>query len=307
MIALPVVGSGTSTSMLIRPESDWSQQNREFVTGFEILARFASHDLTMDIRQYDWVRPSAGHLVPQRHYLDISLDGGMRRSVLRSDRWAKPQYSGSMLYLPPDAIYWGEPALESRKLMCLSFGNAFLSRVFEDENPLDDASPHADIHNANLRRYLLAIANELVSPGFAAGPLLESLAISATVELARWSQMGTDPMGGMVLPHQAHRIEEYIRENLSSALSISDIGRACGMSTRNVARVFKQAKGISIGDFIARCRIDLAKDLLASDELRIKEVSWRCGFRSSSAFSAAFRAATGTTPRDFRLRPGLLQ
>lgn len=72
-----------------------------------------------------------------------------------------------MLYLPPDVICWVEPAIERRKQMCLAFGNAFLTDVFE----------------------------------------------------------------------------EYIRENLSSALSISDIGRACGMSTRNVARVFKQATG----------------------------------------------------------------
>lgn len=291
---------------LVCPESDWSHQNRDFVKDFEILAQFASHDLMMDIRQYDWVRPSAGQLLPQRHYLDISLDGSTRRSILRSERWVEPQYSGSVLYLPPDAIYWGQPALEKRKLMCLSFGNRFLSEVFEDENPLRHAVAHADIQNPTLRRYLLAIASELASPGFAAGPLLEAMAIGATVELARWSQLVADSTIGTILPHQARRIEEYIRENLSSTLSISDIGRACGMSTRNVARVFKQATGVSIGDFIARCRIELAKELLASDELRIKEVSWRCGFRSSSAFSAAFRSATGTTPRDFRLQPGLL-
>lgn len=297
--------AGTAT--LIRPESDWSHLNRDFVKDFEILGRFAARDLTMDIRQYDWVRPTAGQLLPQRHYIDMSFDGGMRRSVLRSDRWAEPQYSGNMLYLPPDAIYWGEPALERRKLICLAFGNMFLSEVFEDDNPLDDAVPHADLQNENLRRYLLAMARELSAPGFAAGPLLESLAIGATIELARWSRMQDAPAVGTALPHQARRIEDYIRENLSSALSIADIGRACGMSTRNVARVFKQATGDSIGDFIARRRIDLAKELLALDNARIKEVSWRCGFRSSSAFSAAFRAATGFSPRDFRLRPAMLQ
>ncbi len=294
-------------AMLTRPESDWSVQNRDFVQGFEILARFASHDLTMDIRQYEWVRPSAGYLLPQKHYLDISLDGSMRRSLLRTERWKEPQYSGGVLYLPPDVSYWGEPALEKRNLLCVSFGDAFLAEVFDDESPLAAAIPHADIQNATLRRYLLAMARELASPGFAAGPLLESMAIGATIELARWSQLVADPMNGLVLPHQAKRVEEYIRENLSNALSISNIGHACGMSTRNVARVFKQATGGSIGDFIARCRIDLAKDLLTSDQFRIKEVSWRCGFRSSSAFSAAFRVATGMTPRDFRLRPGLLQ
>ncbi|MBB3982757.1 AraC family transcriptional regulator [Sphingobium fontiphilum] len=293
--------------MPIRPESDWSDLNSDFVADFAILARFAAHDLTLDVRTYDWVRPTAGQLLPRRHYLDISLDGAMRRSVLRSERWAEPQYSGSVLYLPPNALYWGQPALERRKLLCMSFGDAFLENVFEDTNPLHHAIPQADIQNGALRRHLLAMAGELAAPGFAAGPLLEAMAIAATVELARWSQLIEDPATGTVLPHQARRIEECIRENLSSALSISDIGRACGMSTRNVARVFKQATGVSIGDFIARCRIDLAKDMLASDELRIKEVSWRCGFRSSSAFSAAFRAATGMTPRDYRMRRGMLQ
>lgn len=296
-----------SSAVLIRPESDWSIQNREFVDDFEIVARFASHDLTMDIRQYEWVRPSSGHLLPQKHYLDISLDGSLRRSVLQSECWTEPQYSGGVLYLPPNVRYWGQPALEKRNLLCLSFGDAFLEDVFDGENPLRSSTPHADIQNIALRRYLLAIASELSSPGFAASTLLGSLAVGATVELARWSQLVSDLGNGIVLPLQAKRIEEYIRSNLSSTLSISDIGRACGMSTRNVARVFKQATGGSIGDFIARCRIGLAKELLESDNYRIKEISWRCGFRSSSAFSAAFRAATGMTPRDYRLRPGMLQ
>ena len=306
-MTLPMSGLAGPDMGLVRPETDWSEQNREFVRDFAILEQFAGNDLTLDIRQYEWVRPLSGQLQPKKHYLDFSLNTGSRRSILRTERWKEPQFSGGVLYLPPNAIYWGEPALEARKLLCVSFGEQFLAELFEDETPLDEASPHADIQNINLRRYLLAMANELSNPGFAAGPLLEAMAIGATVELARWLRLAPAPVSLAILPHQAKRIEEYIRENLASTLSITDIGRACGMSTRNVARVFKQATGVSIGDYIARCRIDLAKDLLLSDQLRIKEVSWRCGFRSSSAFSAAFRAATGVTPRDFRCRPTRLQ
>jgi hypothetical protein len=191
---------------LVRPECDWSNQNRDYVQGFEILAQFASRDLTMDIRKYEWVRPSAGHLLPERHYLDISLDGSMRRSILRSERWQEPRYSGGVLYLPPHVTYWGEPALEKRNLFCLSFGERFLADLFEDENPLSAALAHADIQNASLRRYLLAMAAELASPGFSAGPLLESLAISATVELARWSRLLADPRHGVAMPQQASTI-----------------------------------------------------------------------------------------------------
>ncbi|MDT0509619.1 hypothetical protein [Novosphingobium sp. MMS21-SN21R] len=202
-----------SSAMLIRPESDWSVHNREFVHDFEIVARFASHDLTMDIRQYEWVRPSAGHLLPQKHYLDISLDGSLRRSLLQSERWDEPQFSGGVLYLPPNVRYWGQPALEKRNLLCVSFGDAFLDNVFDGENPLTASVPHADIQNVALRRYLLAMASELSSPGFAAGTLLESLAVGATVELARWSQLVSDPGAGWCC-----RIRPSGSRNISGAI-----------------------------------------------------------------------------------------
>lgn len=93
---MPLVeAGGAAAATLIRPESDWFHQNRDFVKGFEILERFVSHGHMMDIRGYDWVRPSAGQLRLQRRYLGISFDGSMRRSVLRSDRWTEPQYSGA--------------------------------------------------------------------------------------------------------------------------------------------------------------------------------------------------------------------
>lgn len=75
------------------------------------------------------------------------------------------------------------------------------------------------------------------------------------------------------------------------------------MSVRHVARVFRDGTGVSLGEFVARSRIALAKELLRNDGARIKEISWRCGFSSTSAFSAAFRAATGQTPKDFRCQP----
>ena len=95
-------------------------------------------------------------------------------------------------------------------------------------------------------------------------------------------------------------------DNLSQPLTVADIARDCNMSVRHVARVFREGSGVSLGEFVARSRIAMAKELLQKDNARIKEISWRCGFSSTSSFSAAFRSATGQTPKAFRsssLRP----
>ena len=101
-------------------------------------------------------------------------------------------------------------------------------------------------------------------------------------------------------PRQVQNIIDYVMDNLSAPLGVVDIARECNMSVRHVARVFKEGTGVSLGEFVTRGRIALAKELLHRDGARIKEISWRCGFSSTSAFSAAFRSATGQTPKAFR-------
>lgn len=296
----------------IRPESDWSIVNRGFVSGFTIDRSWAAAHASIDIRRFEWTGRASGEIVPGRHYLDFSLLADRRRSVLRTDAWEGPQCSGDVLYLPPGHSCWGEPALEKRHMLCLGIAQPFFADLFEDDAVLRGALPRADLQSGRMRQFLNTIARELTAPAFASDTLIESCLIGLAVELARLVERRADVSTGGGSTgggdeRQARRIVAYIRENLASSLSVSEIARECGMSTRSVNRVFKASTGVSIGEYIARSRIELAKELLASDDFRVKEVSWRCGFRSASAFSAAFRAATRMTPRAFRHSPTSLQ
>ena len=93
---------------MFRPESDWAGQGREGVEHFAIDRCFGIDGARVDIRRFDWVRPTAGYFSPAAHYLDLSLAGPSRRSLLKVDAWRDARYSGDMLYLPPDFAYWGE-------------------------------------------------------------------------------------------------------------------------------------------------------------------------------------------------------
>lgn len=284
---------------MFRPESDWSGQGREGVARFAIEQRFAMPGARVDIRRFDWVAPTAGHFAPGCHYLDFSL-AGPRRSLLKTDAWADARYTGDILYLPPGFVYWGEPAMQHRRLLCLALEDTFLDSVFEGERALAGLMPCVDLHGASMRRRLEGLAQELTTPGFASESLLGAMLVGVAVELARTLRRAPEvaPTGGC--GPQVSRIGDYVMANLANPLDIAAIARACGLSTRHVARVFKDNTGLGLGEFVTRSRIALARELLEADGLQVKEISWRCGFRSTSAFSAAFRLATGLTPREYR-------
>ena len=287
---------------MFRPESDWRGQNRPGVEGFAIERAFSVRGVDVDIRRFEWVSPCEVALSPAKHYLDFSLTTPSRRSLLEVDAWKGARPAGDILFLPRDFTYWGTPAIEERRLLCLAIGEDFLDDLFEGEQLFCDLLPCADIQRPTLRRTLEALAGELAMPGFATATLVESLIISLTVDLARYlhDRESAHAQAGSASERQVRRIVDYVMANLEGALGIGEIARECGISTRHVARIFKDISGVSLGEFVTRSRIALAKELLTGDTLQIKEISWRCGFRSTSAFSAAFRAATSVTPRDYR-------
>jgi AraC family transcriptional regulator len=295
---------------MFRPESDWTGQQRFGVDQFVIDRQVAIADAAIDVRRFRWVEPSSGSFSPARHYLDYSLTPQTRRSLLKADAWSDKRYSGDILYLPPHHDYWGEPALQERRLLCVALGDAFLADLFDDDRRMDALTPCADVQSVALRRLCEAASVELMTPGFASDTLVEAMLIGIAVELVRHlrqcdTQRTQEAHGGTA--RQVRAVTDYVMANMSTTLGISEIARSCGMSARHVARVFKEGTGISLGEFVARSRIALAKELLAGDNLQIKEISWRCGFKSTSAFSAAFRTATGATPRAFRYGKVVLQ
>lgn len=72
-------------------------------------------------------------------------------------------------------------------------------------------------------------------------------------------------------------------------------GRAAGASGRTLARLFVAETGLTFAAWRTRLRIAVALELLA-EGVPVAVVAARVGYASPSAFVAAFRRETGTTP-----------
>jgi len=119
--------------------------------------------------------------------------------------------------------------------------------------------------------------------------------LAATLEPTR-SRIG-DARAGLDAAATA-RCKRHVENNLSSPdLTPDSICRALGLSRSTLFRLFKSSGGIS--SYIRQRRLSAAKAvLIASKRPRISDVALRYGFSDVSAFSRAFRATYGMSPKD---------
>jgi AraC-like DNA-binding protein len=74
------------------------------------------------------------------------------------------------------------------------------------------------------------------------------------------------------------------------------------LSPQRLTRMVKRLFGLTPGQLIAKTRIAAASQMLLETQLSVAEIAFACGFYDHSAFTRAFRSATGCTPSEYRTR-----
>ena len=96
------------------------------------------------------------------------------------------------------------------------------------------------------------------------------------------------------------KIMEYLHENLSSKITLEEIGEMSFFSPVYCDTVFKRETGSSIIDYLIEARIAEAKRLIVEDVLSLGEVAEKSGFSDYNYFSRVFKKRTGYTPREYK-------
>lgn len=93
---------------------------------------------------------------------------------------------------------------------------------------------------------------------------------------------------------------DYIDNNISKDLELSELASIAGMNKTYFSTLFKKLNGMSPWDYITVRRIDLARKLLSETDSNILEIAMLCGFNNTANFNRAFRKVTGKTPKEMR-------
>lgn len=100
--------------------------------------------------------------------------------------------------------------------------------------------------------------------------------------------------------HVIETICQYIQQHLSEDLSLVKLAEIHYFNPSYLSHFFKQEKGINLSEYIERCRIKRAKELLERRDLKIKDVCLSVGYVSAHSFTRFFKKVTGKTPKEYR-------
>ncbi|AZO74502.1 MULTISPECIES: AraC family transcriptional regulator [unclassified Mesorhizobium] len=93
----------------------------------------------------------------------------------------------------------------------------------------------------------------------------------------------------------------YIRENLTQQFNEGDLAAIAGQTPSAFSRSFRKHTGMSVLQYIKRLRINLACQILMSnEEAQISDICFEVGFNNLSNFNRQFLAEKGMPPSQFR-------
>ena len=101
-------------------------------------------------------------------------------------------------------------------------------------------------------------------------------------------------------PSAIARARKYIHANLDQPLPLGHVAREAGLSESHFCRLFKDYAGLTLTDYVNRCRIDWAKRELLKPEARISEIAFLIGYQSLSQFNRSFARIVGLSPTLYR-------
>lgn len=100
--------------------------------------------------------------------------------------------------------------------------------------------------------------------------------------------------------YSIREIQRYIELHFAEDLYVADLAERFFLNQCYLIHVFKRQVGYSPKQYILLNRLAYAKELLETTDLKIKQISGRCGFGDTNNFIRSFRSWNGVTPNQYR-------
>src|SRR6202011_3167186 len=96
------------------------------------------------------------------------------------------------------------------------------------------------------------------------------------------------------------QVKAILHERFAEKITLADLATAVRLHVASVARGFRLAEGVTIGDYVQRLRVQNACRLLSGRFMSLADIANACGFADQSHLTRVFKAITGTTPAALR-------
>ncbi|NEU74263.1 helix-turn-helix transcriptional regulator [Hassallia byssoidea VB512170] len=240
-----------------------------------------------------------------QHFIVIALDN-FRASYMLNESWQQVDYAkGDIAIIPASQPFPRTQIDREVPLVELFLEPAIFNRVACESVDADNIEivPQWHIRDPLIQHMGLALKAELEASGADSRLYVESMATALSVHLLRRYSARQQQIKNYTGGLPKYRLREavnYINEHLDHNLTLAEVAASVQMSPHYFASLFKQSTGLTPHQYVMKCRIDKAKQLLHIRELTLVEICHQVGFQSQSHFTRVFREHTKTTPKVYR-------
>lgn len=97
----------------------------------------------------------------------------------------------------------------------------------------------------------------------------------------------------------AEMVREYVMEHYKERITLGQAAEALNISQGYLSTAFKKQSGESFTNYVSAIKIEKAKELIATHQYMMYEVSDLLGFDTPFYFSKVFKKVTGMSPKEY--------
>jgi AraC family transcriptional regulator len=178
-----------------------------------------------------------------------------------------------------------------------------LSRAAGEANREIELQRIPKLKDLRIRALMTAVNVERAS-GFPSGQLfLQSIEVALAAVLVQAYSLSTKarrPIKGGLSDVSRRNVIDLVRSRISEDISLADMAAVTGLSITHFSHIFKKSMGESPHQFVLQQRVQYAKELLVSLNLRMIDIALTCGFKTQQHFAQVFRKVCGLSPTEYR-------
>lgn len=103
-----------------------------------------------------------------------------------------------------------------------------------------------------------------------------------------------------ICSHEIRLVTDYLKKNYHENISLKYLSKKFSYNDTYLSHLISKELGITFVEYLNNLRVERAKELLSTTNLKIYEISTSVGFQSVEHFSRSFKKISGQSPKQFR-------
>ena len=125
----------------------------------------------------------------------------------------------------------------------------------------------------------------------------DSLGLALAAQLLRpYAPIAPRPLRNGLSERGLRRVIEHVRDRLEFDLPLRELAGIANLSPSHFSVLFKLSMGMPVHQYVIKCRVERAAELLLGDNLLPSDVALQVGFANQSHMARSMRRVMGVTP-----------